>query len=64
MNLIKYAVAFCLILFGEAASAQQTGGNMTREQWADQTYKQLFAAERAPDPTDPEFMEILQRFIF
>ncbi len=64
MNLIKYAVAFCLVLFGEAASAQQTGGNMTREQRADQTYKQLFAAERVPDPTDPEFMEILQRSIF
>lgn len=64
MSLIKYAVVLCLILFGEAASAQQTGGNMTREQRADQTYKQLFAAERTPDPTDPELLEILQRFIF
>ncbi len=37
---------------------------MTRSERADQTYEQLFHSSRTPDPTDPEFMEILQRNIF
>lgn len=37
---------------------------MTREQRADKVYEKLFAAKRSGSPTDPEFMEILQRLIF
>lgn len=37
---------------------------MTREQRADKVYEELFAAKRGGSPTDPEFMEILQRLIF
>ena len=37
---------------------------MTRAQKADVVYKELFGSERGQSPTDPEFMEILQRNIF
>ena len=37
---------------------------MTRAQKADVVYKELFGGERGQSPTDPEFMEILQRNIF
>lgn len=37
---------------------------MTREQRTNKVYEELFAAKRSGSPTDPEFMEILQRFIF
>ena len=37
---------------------------MTRADKADVVYKELFGGERVPSPTDPEFMEILQRNIF
>ena len=37
---------------------------MTRADKADEVFKTLFQAERVENPTDPEFMEILQRNIF
>ncbi len=37
---------------------------MTRAEKANIVYKELFGGERTPSPTDPEFMEILQRNIF
>ncbi len=37
---------------------------MTRAQKADVVYKDLFGSERGKSPTDPEFIEILQRNIF
>ncbi len=37
---------------------------MTRAEKADEVFKTLFQAERVENPTDPEFMEILQRNIF
>lgn len=37
---------------------------MTRVNLADSKYEQLFGSARTADSSDPEFMEILQRFIF
>ena len=37
---------------------------MNRSERADKTYEQLFLNKRTASPTDPEFMEILQRNIF
>ena len=37
---------------------------MTRAEKADEVFKTLFQTERVENPTDPEFMEILQRNIF
>ena len=37
---------------------------MTRADKADEVFKTLFQTERVENPTDPEFMEILQRNIF
>lgn len=50
----------CLLTF----STQAKEPTMTRAQKADKIFTELFATKRTPSPTDPEFMEILQRNIF
>lgn len=37
---------------------------MTREEICNKQFKELFGTERTKDTTDPEFMDILQKFIF
>lgn len=37
---------------------------MTREEICNKQFKELFGIERTKDTTDPEFMDILQKFIF
>lgn len=37
---------------------------MNRTEICDKQFKELFGSERQPHPTDPEFMDILQKFIF
>lgn len=37
---------------------------MNRTEICNKQFKELFGAERQPHPTDPEFMDILQKFIF
>lgn len=64
MKFFKYILALYLILFSTFVRAQEKEDKMTREQRADKVYEELFAAKRSGSPTDPEFMEILQRFIF
>lgn len=64
MKFFKYVSALYLILFSIFAQAQEKEMQMTREQRADKVYEELFAAKRSGSPTDPEFMEILQRLIF
>ena len=57
------AILFIAISFGSNnLLAEET--TMTRAQKADVVYKELFGSERGQSPTDPEFMEILQRNIF
>lgn len=51
-----------LLLYSNHTFAEEK--EMTRSEKADIIYKELFQSERAPSPTDPEFMEILQRNIF
>lgn len=62
-KVMKYALAAGLISFS-AAAAQETKEDPGRKQRADQKYEELFASRRSVSPTDPELMEILQRFIF
>ena len=58
-----FAILFLAISFGSNnLLAEET--TMTRAQKADVVYKELFGSERGQSPTDPEFMEILQRNIF
>ena len=58
-----FAILFIAISFGSNnLLAEET--TMTRAQKADEVYKELFGSERGQSPTDPEFMEILQRNIF
>ena len=58
-----FAILFIAISFGSNnLLAEET--TMTRAQKADVVYKELFGSERGQSPTDPEFMEILQRNIF
>ncbi len=64
MKFFKYVLALHLILFSTFAQAQEKEKQMTREERADKVYEELFAAKRSGSPTDPEFMEILQRLIF
>ena len=58
-----FAILFIAISLGSNnLLAEET--TMTRAQKADVVYKELFGSERGQSPTDPEFMEILQRNIF
>ena len=62
---MKTVYAFVLTLFmAGTAQAQAPAAATDRIQLADQKYEALFAAERTASPTDPEFMNILQNFIF
>ena len=62
MKIIKIILIASICLFTFAAQAENT--TMTRSEKADKVFSDLFASERTPSPTDPEFMEILQRNIF
>lgn len=64
MKFFKYVLSLQLILFSTFAQAQAKEDEITREQRADKIYGELFTAKRGDSPTDPEFMEILQRLIF
>lgn len=64
MKLSSYVLALVLVFCSGFAKAQEKEVSMNRIQLADQKYEDLFAAKRTASPTDPEFMEILQRFIF
>ncbi len=62
MKRTGFVCLFLLTLFSKPIYAQEE--TMTRAQLATQTYEQLFKNPRTASPTDPEFMEILQRNIF
>lgn len=64
MKFFKYVLVLHLMLFSTFIEAREKEDEMTREQRADKVYEELFAAGRGGSPTDPEFMEILQRLIF
>lgn len=55
---------FMLNLFLWSNSVQAGEGTMSRAERASEVYRELFKAERTISPTDPEFMEILQKNIF
>lgn len=61
-KVFRFLLPVCLLAAHGLAESADKG--QTRAQKADRTFKRLFAADRQPDPTDPEFMEILQKFIF
>ena len=61
-KIFRLFLPFCLL--AAHGLSESAAGEQTRSQKADQTFKRLFAADRQPDPTDPEFMKILQEFIF
>lgn len=62
----KYLAIFgaVAVIGGGIFAVQEAHSNMTRINMADSKYEQLFGGARTVDPNDPEFMEILQRFIF
>ncbi len=62
MKFISCILALNLCLFSSYAMAKE--GTMTRTERANEVYQELFKAKRTSSPTDPEFMEILQRNIF
>ncbi len=63
MKFLHSFLFFVPVFYIGFANAQEDK-NMTRSNRADQTYEQLFLSKRTTGPTDPEFMEILQRNIF
>ncbi len=63
MKFFHYVLLMILVFHAGFVNAKENE-NMTRSERADQTYEQLFLDKRSPNPTDPEFMEILQRNIF
>ncbi len=62
MKFFKTVLILNLCLFSNFVQAKESV--MTRAERASEVYKELFQSERTPSPTDPEFMEILQRNIF
>lgn len=62
MKFFKTVLILNLFLFSNLVQAKESV--MTRAERASEVYKELFQSERTPSPTDPEFMEILQRNIF
>ena len=60
---IQFLLPFCLLALQSVPVFAADEGK-TRSQKADETFKRLFAAQRQPDATDPELMQILQEFIF
>lgn len=62
-------ISICLLtlalsFFPSALKAEETETAMDRVRLADKKFETLFAAKRGVDPTDPEFMDILQNLIF
>jgi 4-carboxymuconolactone decarboxylase len=59
---------FALIIFTVASTAQNNlivnKNEMNRKERAEKKYEELFNAEITPSKTDPELMNILQKFIF
>lgn len=65
MKLLKYILVLNFLFVATTTThALETEGVMNRIQLADKKYEELFAEERKSNPTDPEFMDILQKFIF
>ena len=64
MNLAKSLTTLNMALASAAALAGAETPTEDRIRAADEKYAALFAAERTPSETDPEFMNILQHFIF
>ena len=64
MNLAKSLTTLNMALASAAALAGAGTPPEDRIRAADEKYAALFAAERTPSATDPEFMNILQHFIF
>lgn len=64
MNLAKSLTTLNMALASAAALAGAETPPEDRIRAADEKYAALFAAERTPSATDPEFMNILQHFIF
>lgn len=64
MKFLKYILAAQMLFYSTSVYAQEGEISMNREQKTNQVYEELFASKRSASPTDPEFMEILQRFIF
>ena len=62
MKFFKYLWCAVLLFIATTATAEEI--TMDRATKADKVFSELFASERTPSPTDPEFMEILQRNIF
>ena len=63
MKFFQYILFAALFFHTNFVNAEENKA-MTRSERADKTYEQLFLNKRAASPTDPEFMEILQRNIF
>ncbi len=63
MKFFQYILFATLIFHTNFVNAEENKA-MTRSERADKTYEQLFLNKRTASPTDPEFMEILQRNIF
>ena len=64
MKLSTFILAFGLFFPLTLQAQEKEEPVMTRIQLADEKYEDLFAARRTPGQTDPEFMNILQNFIF
>ncbi len=64
MRKLKYIMAVLALVCAGAAKAEETEMKTSRTDLATAKYRELFRAERSPSPTDPEFMNILQDFIF
>ena len=63
MRFFQYILWAGLIFHTTFVNAKEDN-TMNRSERADKTYEQLFLNKRTASPTDPEFMEILQRNIF
>lgn len=64
MKFLKYILAAQMLFYSTSVYAQEGEMSMNREQKTNLVYEELFASKRSASPTDPEFMEILQHFIF
>ena len=62
MKFMKIVVILNLFLFSNSIQAEEN--IMSRAEQTSKVYQELFQSERTSSPTDPEFMEILQRNIF
>ena len=62
MKFLKAVLMLNLFLLSNLVQAKEN--IMSRAEQASKVYQELFQSERTVSPTDPEFMEILQRNIF